>query len=115
MTEPLNTKQSRLVDHMGHLHADAFTDFMTPLLVGEVESAIWQEHRRGRFVDVSLGIDCTVCVVCHYVLDSPDDWDDDVNGDWSYPFVQAPWPCKTLRFLAVRHADRPGYRSEWAP
>jgi hypothetical protein len=24
-------------------------------------------------------------------------------------------PCRTVRLLAVRHADRPGYREEWRP
>lgn len=25
------------------------------------------------------------------------------------------WPCRTLRFLALPYADRPGYREEWKP
>jgi hypothetical protein len=29
------------------------------------------------------------------------------------PYVLA--PCRTVRLLALPHADRPGYRSEWAP
>ncbi|RAO26465.1 hypothetical protein PSN13_06493 [Micromonospora saelicesensis] len=28
---------------------------------------------------------------------------------------QQPWPCNTLRFLALPYADRPGYRDEWKP
>jgi hypothetical protein len=26
-----------------------------------------------------------------------------------------PWPCPTLRLLALPYADRPGYRNEWRP
>lgn len=26
-----------------------------------------------------------------------------------------PWPCVTLRLLALPHADHPGYREEWHP
>lgn len=26
-----------------------------------------------------------------------------------------PWPCTTLRLLALPHAGRPGYRQEWRP
>lgn len=28
---------------------------------------------------------------------------------------QQPWPCNTLRYLALPYADRPGYRDEWKP
>jgi hypothetical protein len=32
-------------------------------------------------------------------------------GDW--PTV--PWPCRTVRLLALPYADKPGYREEWRP
>jgi hypothetical protein len=31
-----------------------------------------------------------------------------------YPWVM-PWPCPTLRLLALPYADREGYRKEWKP
>lgn len=27
----------------------------------------------------------------------------------------APWPCDTVRLLALPYADRPGYQEEWRP
>lgn len=42
-----------------------------------------------------------------------------VNGRWGYPThggsSPQPWPCTTLRLLALPYADRPGYRDEWRP
>ncbi|MEU1410124.1 MULTISPECIES: DUF6221 family protein [unclassified Streptomyces] len=45
-------------------------------------------------------VDGTVCMVCE---------DADVADEG--PF----YPCKTLRLLALRYADRSGYREEWRP
>lgn len=42
-------------------------------------------------------VDGDVCMAC------------DVRG--SAPF----YPCKTLRLLALPHADRPGYQESWRP
>lgn len=51
--------------------------------------------------DVAWNVE--VCTVCHRTDD---------GGD---TLEQEPWPCPTVRLLAVRHADRPGYREEWRP
>lgn len=32
-----------------------------------------------------------------------------------YEWRQLPFPCLTVRLLAVPHADWPGYRDEWRP
>lgn len=29
--------------------------------------------------------------------------------------INAHWPCRTLRLLALPYADRPGYRDAWRP
>jgi hypothetical protein len=77
----------------------------------EAKRRIVAEHRLVTFTDVSLGIvDESVCVVCHAVLDSPDDDSD----DWAYPLVQVGFPCTTLRALALPYAGRPDFRQEWA-
>lgn len=43
-----------------------------------------------------LGSDCGTCV-----------WPDTV--------MAAPWPCPTLRLLALPYADREGYQESWHP
>jgi len=43
-----------------------------------------------------------VCTICH-------SYPDGVTPE------RAQWPCRTLRLLALPHADRPGYREEWKP
>jgi len=64
-----------------------------------------KRHQPVRFTDVSLGIhDAEVCLTCHSVLDEPDDWPDD-GPEWSYPFVQVPWPCAAHEEV-VRLRDR---------
>lgn len=74
--------------------------------------AIIAHHMASTFTDVSLGIrDWTVCVVCHFVLTEPDDWDD--TKDWPYPFVQYPFPCPTLRQLAQAYRTHPDFDPEW--
>lgn len=38
---------------------------------------------------------------------------DESEGD---PFlIGEPWPCSTLRLLALAYAGEPGYRAEWLP
>lgn len=56
-------------------------------------------HPEVRFTNVGLGIrDAAVCLRCHTVMDSPDDWPED-GPEWSYPLVQEPYPCATVRAL----------------
>jgi Family of unknown function (DUF6221) len=31
------------------------------------------------------------------------------------PQCRLPWPCETMRLLALPYADREGYRDEWRP
>lgn len=42
-----------------------------------------------------------------------------VNGQWGYPNYGGsspqPWPCRTLRLLALPYADRSDHREEWRP
>jgi hypothetical protein len=83
-------------------------------VIAEVEAkrAILAHHRTSTFTDVSLGIQgWTVCVICHFVMDEPDDWDD--TKDWPYPFVQYPFPCPTLRLLAQPYAGHPDFDPAW--
>lgn len=49
--------------------------------------------------------------------DLPESWHDycDTCGSgepYEYP---TPWPCDTLKLLALPYADRPGYREDWRP
>lgn len=59
-----------------------------------------------------------------YLLDEHQDVNDGfcgtcVDGQWGYPTHggSSPqrYPCRTLRFLALPHADHPAYREEWRP
>lgn len=47
--------------------------------------------------------DCAVCV----------------RGEWGYPTnggsIPAPWPCMTIKLLALPYAGRDGWREEWRP
>lgn len=80
----------------------------------ETKRAILAHHRTSTFTDVSLGIrGWTVCLVCHCVMDEPDDWDE--AEEWRYPLVQYQFPCPTLRLLAQPYADHPDYQAEWNP
>lgn len=68
------------------------------LVCGAIER-VRELHWKATFTDVSLGIrDIEVCAVCHTVLDEPEDWPED-GPEWSYPNVQEPYPCPTLRAL----------------
>jgi hypothetical protein len=40
---------------------------------------------------------------------------DERSGYWCFECDGEPFPCRTLRLLALPYADRPGYREEWAP
>jgi len=67
----------------------------------DAKLAILEQHPTGSGWDGD-NFGCAVCETCaHY------DHSGDLNGD--------PYPCKTLRHLALPYSDRPGYREEWKP
>lgn len=75
----------------------------------EAKRGVVEIHRESRFTDVTMGIaDEAVCMVCHHVLDPGDNWD---GG--SLPMVQEPFPCRTLRAVALPYAGHPEFREEW--
>ena len=62
------------------------------LHVGSANDPFYTGH--GRLVDT-----CDVCVNFHADMDCSNE----------------PWPCPTLRLLALPYADHPEFRSEWRP
>jgi hypothetical protein len=40
---------------------------------------------------------------------------DERSGYWCFECDGEPFPCRTLRLLALPYGDRPGYRAEWRP
>jgi Family of unknown function (DUF6221) len=95
---------------------DHFARWKPLRVLAEVDAKrrIVVEHRQTTFTDVSLGIrDEAVCAICHHVLDEPEGWPEDQW--WEPPNVQQPFPCPTLRLLALPYADHPNYQEEWKP
>jgi len=73
---------------------------------------ILRAHRRTTYTNADLGIhDRAVCLSCHGRMDSPDNWSDD--AEWSYPLLQQPFPCDTVRALAQPYADHPDFDPAW--
>ncbi|QBI56755.1 DUF6221 family protein [Streptomonospora litoralis] len=62
---------------------------------------ILEEHPQTRGWDGD-GVDNPICETC-----ARDDRDGGQDGD--------PYPCTTLRLLALPYADHPHYQQEWAP
>ncbi len=91
----------RLLARLAEEEAVASTVHAAVLADVATKRQILDQHRQGTYTNVSLGIrGVAVCTTCHAVMDSPDGWDDDEDGEWSYPLVQRKWPCPTVRLLA---------------
>ncbi|MCX5587559.1 DUF6221 family protein [Streptomyces erythrochromogenes] len=67
----------------------------------DAKRRLLDEHPPARGWD-GKNLDGPVCRTC-----AETGTDGDLNGD--------PYPCTTLRLLALPYADRPGYREEWRP
>ncbi|MGP4085473.1 DUF6221 family protein [Streptomyces sp. KR55] len=68
----------------------------------DAKRRILAEHQPDRFGD------CTTCA-------GPEDFDDDADGHRTWSRSAKPFPCPTLRLLALPYADHPDYREEWRP
>lgn len=72
----------------------------------DAHSAILGEHRptviRALAVDNEDIAECAVCA----------DWDEGIS--WAEG-PKMPWPCTTVRMLALSYRHRHGYREEWLP
>jgi hypothetical protein len=85
--------------HPGHLQAEHMARHDPARALAEVDAKrqIIEQHP-----DVNDG-DCGTCV----------------RGLWGYPTnggsTIEPWPCPTLRLLALPYADHPDYQQDWQP
>lgn len=77
------------------------TDPARVLVDVDAERRIIDEHYVATGYD-GHSVDADVCGRC-----AEDDQAGGRAGD--------PWPCTTLRLLALPHSGRPGYRQEWRP
>ena len=86
------------------------------LAVCKAERKIIKAHKCVKYTNARLNIFAAdVCFSCHNILDEPEDWDEETNGAWTYPSIQAYYPCTTLKALGhVYKGWHPKYRKEWA-
>jgi len=95
-----------LLDHIETHHVD-----LTARVLAECEAKrrIVALHRPARFIDVSIGVNSTVCLICHFANEHYPD------AEGIPRLMQELHPCGTLRYLALPYADHPDYRREWRP
>jgi len=90
----------------------ALHDPAAVLALIQAQRQILAAHAPTRYTNADLGIkDAPVCLTCHAVMDSPEDWPDE--ADWSYPLVQRSFPCPTVRALASAYRHAPGWDEAW--
>jgi len=75
----------------------------------ETKRRIVALHRPARFIDISIGIDSTVCLICHIANEHYPD------AEGIPRLMQELHPCDTLRFLALPYADHEHFQEEWRP
>ncbi|MFD8710392.1 DUF6221 family protein [Streptomyces anulatus] len=51
---------------------------------------------------------CALCAL-------PEDFDDDAEGNRTFSRSAQPWPCTTVKLLALPYADHPDHRDAWRP
>ncbi|MYX14407.1 hypothetical protein GTY67_13475 [Streptomyces sp. SID8374] len=51
---------------------------------------------------------CSTCT-------DPEDFDEDADGNRAFSRSAKPWPCPTVRLLALPYSDHLDYRQEWTP
>ncbi|MCX4601201.1 DUF6221 family protein [Streptomyces anulatus] len=51
---------------------------------------------------------CALCAL-------PEDFDDDAEGNRTFSRSAQPWPCTTVKILALPYADHPDHRDAWRP
>jgi len=96
---PERQQHTTITPHVGVIHeavqADHIVRWNPARVLGEIDAKrrIIDAHPAINVSD--LGSDCGTCYR-----------DDGIN---------ASWPCRTLRLLALPYSDRPGYREEWRP
>jgi len=95
-----------LLDHIETRHVD-----LTARVLAECEAKrrIVERHRPARFIDTSIGVNSTVCLICHIANEHYPD------AEGNPRLMQMFHPCDTLRLLALPYADHEQYRQEWRP